>query len=268
MKRMFTFTAAALVACVAMQAQEMKFVNSTYSHESAHCQVYVSVDYPTGDDAASRAIRNHELEQVDGAMALDWENDRQIARWPGGDFAQMPGYYGSRKLEQGEADAAQWLEPGSELKYFYESTVAPLEQGANWLVICSSHSTYEGGAHPNGYSVFQTFDKRSGQLVEQLIDPANAPRMQPLIVSGLLRCFAEGGVTDVTAGNLRQYLLLDEGEKVIPLPAQMYPSADGLELVYMPYEITPYAMGRPSFTLTWEQAEPYLTPAAKQLLAQ
>jgi hypothetical protein len=40
----------------------------------------------------------------------------------------------------------------------------------------------------------------------------------------------------------------------------------GVEFLYQPYEIAPYAAGMPSFTLSYQDIRPYLTIGAQKMI--
>ena len=64
---------------------------------------------------------------------------------------------------------------------------------------------------------------------------------------------------------LKESLFIEDG--FIPLPSwPLYPSDEGLNFVYHQYEIASYAEGMPSFTVPYADIEPFLTPAARELL--
>ena len=109
-----------------------------------------------------------------------------------------------------------------------------------------------------------TFDKSTGSIIEQFIDPGSEEDIQPLLRKGLVGYFVDAD-SQVNDSNLDECLLL-EGD-LIPLPAwQPYPCEEGLVFVYQQYEIAPYAAGMPAFTVSFEEIAPYLTPEARRII--
>ena len=109
-----------------------------------------------------------------------------------------------------------------------------------------------------------TFDKKTGSIVEQLIEPGCEEDIQPLLRQGLVGYFGDADA-QINDSNLYEYLML-EGD-LIPLPSwQPYPCEDGLVFVYQQYEIAPYAAGMPAFTVPFDEIAPWLTPEARRII--
>ena len=149
----------------------------------------------------------------------------------------------------------------------YEFSLEMITDADYYAVFQSQDYIYMGGAHGGvtGAGCI-TFDKATGSIVEQFIAPGCEEDIQPLLRKGLVEYFADTD-TQINDSNLNEYLLL-EGD-LIPIPAwQPYPCEDGLVFVYQQYEIAPYAAGMPSFTVSFEEIAPYLTPEARRIIGQ
>ena len=87
--------------------------------------------------------------------------------------------------------------------------------------------------------------------------------MQPLLKKGLKEYFNENADEKIKTDQqlMEQLMLPEESKGLIPLPAWT-PSPDekgkGLVFTYQQYEIACYAVGMPSFVLTWEELKPFL----------
>ena len=85
-----------------------------------------------------------------------------------------------------------------------------------------------------------------------------------LLIAGMLRYYKEADV-EMTQDELLDNLMIED--RTIPLPVwEPYPTAEGLVFTYQQYEIASYAEGMPSFTVPYEEIQPYLTEEFRQLL--
>ena len=146
----------------------------------------------------------------------------------------------------------------------YDFSLEKIYENPACVVFKSMDYIYMGGAH--GGVVGKgglTFDKKDGSLVEHLVDRAKAADIQPLLVKGIIDYFSDAGFK-VSADQIHEYLSLD-GD-AIPLPAwEPYPSEKGLEFIYQQYEIASYAAGMPSFTVSYDDIAPFLTPQGQAI---
>ena len=140
-----------------------------------------------------------------------------------------------------------------------------IDENAQYTVYLSENYVYMGGAHGGvsgaGYLTFKT---ATGYLFTQFLKEEAEDRLQPALRKGLMRYFEENE-TGLNEEQLEKMLFIKAGW--IPLPEQLpYPTAEGLVFTYQQYEIAPYAMGMPSFTLPYDVLMPYLTSDAVKLL--
>ena len=167
--------------------------------------------------------------------------------------------------EDGELSEAEIAERLAEMPTWgYDYTLKMIEDTTTYVVYLSQDYIYMGGAH-GGVSGdgSLTFDKETGQLVEQFLDPSCVEAIQPLLIEGLLSYYSDNEVK-MTEEELFETLQI-EGRQ-IPLPAfQPSPTKNGLVFTYQQYEIASYADGMPSFTLPYDRLLPYLTPEAKKV---
>ena len=79
-----------------------------------------------------------------------------------------------------------------------------------------------------------------------------------------------GGVKEaLTDEGLQSLLLYDGSVDYLPLPHNApYLTEQGIVFAYQQYEIAPYALGIPTFTLNYQKIEPYLSSAVKEMLEE
>lgn len=252
---------------------DVEYAVSDHENHTDYALVSINAVLPIGGSPVEAAIRDTLL----GIMYSQWSHvgipadaDSIMPRYSG-NFGGGMGpvrYYSDAILDclsalsaedhaaSGRADIVPW-EYRSHLNVAFDTD--------NFIVFHDECYFYMGGAHGgvagNGY---MTFDKRTGALFTDFLKPGAVQDLQPLIIEGIQSYYASCG-EPLGEQELRDCLFLD-GD-LIPLPSDLPgPAADGLHFVYQQYEIACYADGMVSFTIPYDRIEPYLTPAAKQLL--
>lgn len=202
-----------------------------------------------------------------------------------GDPSSMVSYYGKKLLELiGELSMAdfnerkEWVEQDSTLTeeekqeiivsypgWEFDVEVNLVDQTERYVVFLSQNYIYMGGAHGGMTGAgYQTYDIRSGKRLESFLKDGVEDEMQSLLEEGLISYFKDCG-QECTRETLRDYLFLDDER--IPLPEYLpFPTQDGLGFMYQQYEIAAYAIGMPSFNISYDKVLPYLTPEAVDLL--
>ncbi len=144
-------------------------------------------------------------------------------------------------------------------------TLSRIVDTERYSVYLSENYEYLGGAH-GGISGagYLTYGKTDGSRITGFIDSSKAGEMQDILRAGIVRYFADAG-QEITEDEVVEYLFVEDG--IIPLPSlEPYPSEDGLVFIYQQYEIAPYAMGMPQFTVSFQDLKPYLTEEAREAL--
>lgn len=285
------FAVAALAACLscskggaALQTEIRDFADST-----AHSYLTMHTELPIPADAASKAIRKSLIDMMDSQLSqiAPGEPQRYFPPFEGNtdDTEALLGYYKDQtlaqigKLSQDDADERErYIREDEDLSeeekaqiladipsWGYDFKLEKIIDTTAYVVFQSLNYVYMGGAHGGVTGEgFLTFDKKTGQQVKQMLDPACVGEIQPLLVKGLIGYYTECGC-QMSEEELKEHLML-EGD-TIPLPAwALYPTADGLNFVYQQYEIASYADGMPSFTLPVDDVQAWLTPEARAIL--
>lgn len=121
-----------------------------------------------------------------------------------------------------------------------------LGQKNNWVGFHNTIYSYEGGAHGIEVSEYLNIDvdKQSLVTLDQLIDKKD----QPAILDALWKVYDD---LSKEANFNTNYI-----EKAdFYISPDFYFDQDGVNFVYQPYALFPYAFGEITLTLPWEQEE-------------
>jgi hypothetical protein len=253
-----------------------------------YANLTMKVELPMGSDAVSQAIRQQLITILGERLThvTSFEGEQFYAPFTGNtnNAKEIMGYYCKNTMSLLDSlatsdanDRIRYIMEDEELSeeekanriaeipgWEYEYRLELVADTTNYIVFLSQDYIYMGGAHGGvGGDGDLTFDKETGKLVKEFLNPACVADIQPLLIEGLLSYFA---VEDeqITEDELFDILQI-EGQQ-IPLPSfAPYPTKDGLVFVYQQYEIASYAVGMPSFTVAYDKLLPYLTPEARKV---
>lgn len=156
-------------------------------------------------------------------------------------------------------------------KYNAESSTSDYQfkkvaEGKDYVTWTYSGYTYvQGAAHGIAPFYGQTFRKSDGRRIGwEVVRQDYNEGLQQLMRKGLKEY-----LNVKTDDELKEAFLNENDFYVIPFP-QCPPvfTKEGIEFVYNQYEITPYALGLPSFTLSYKDLWPYLTHTARMLVGE
>lgn len=279
MKR-FCLIIAALVVFAACSPQTGvdETETASFSDSTQYLQFDLNVEWPSGQSAVAQAVRSTLLDVLHqqtvnlgfytGPLSITGLAEKSPA------LESVVSYYGAEAVKNlsslAEEDARSRIEVGCDASDFpgYECSCELRRIGVTdrYWVYQSSNYVYLGGAHGGETGAgYLTFRKEDGALIKGFIDKSHVIAMQPLFRKGLLQYFADCG-DPVSEGELTDRLFLEE-DGIIPLPSyEPFPTEDGLAFVYQQYEIAPYAIGMPAFTIPFDEVRPYLSEDASRLL--
>ncbi|MBR3013179.1 MAG: DUF3298 domain-containing protein [Bacteroidales bacterium] len=249
----------------------------------------MDAELPSGSGKVASEVRSGLSEVIDRVLGYvtSYEDERFFPPFDGDadDTGALLDYYRdgafgiiARKAQEDADERATYIIEDSDLtdeqkeqiladfpRWEYDFSMKKIDDNERYVVFQSMDYIYMGGAHGGitGEGCL-TFSKKDGSRVTDFVDASRAAEMQPLLIAGLLRYYSENGY-DTTWDELKESLFIEDG--FIPLPSwPLYPSDQGLNFVYHQYEIASYAEGMPSFTVPYADIEPFLTPAARELL--
>ena len=288
-----TFIVAAAAALLALtgcnNSKVLKTEQFSFDDSAKYADVTVNAELPTSTKGAAGKIREGLIDIMDGQLAFigSYEGERLFDPFDGdkSDNAAIVDYYRRKAIDVLDSNAAEDYQEREKYvmededmtdeqkkevldnfpRWEYDFTLDKQYETDRYVVFNSTDYVYLGGAH--GGVIGQgspTFDKKSGNRINEFLRKDALEDMQSLLTAGLVQYFNDND-DSVNAGNVRDYLFLDD--ESIPFPVWTpHPTEEGLCFVYQQYEIAAYAMGMPSFTIPYDAVKPYLTPEALDLL--
>ena len=269
----------------------LEIENYTFSDSSRYANISIKVALPVAKDSVSQVIRDS-LVNIIGNSIRSYQGSQMedtkplIAKYNGDekDAKSVFDYYrkevskmlNSQAKEDYDEKIKYWEEDTTlteEQRKEYKESVAPWDysmevtktsEDSTYVVFYDSEYSYIGGAHGGVFGFGGiTFRFSDGSIVKDFLKDNAVKDMQPLLKKGLKEYFNENADEKITTDQqlMEQLMLPDESKGLIPLPAWT-PSPDekgkGLVFTYQQYEIACYAVGMPSFVLTWEELKPFL----------
>lgn len=272
-------------------AYPLEIENYTFSDSSKYANISIKAVLPVAKDSVSQVIRDslvniigNSIRSYQGSQMED--NKPLIAKYNGDekDAKSMLDYYSKavskllnsqakedydERVKYWEEDTTLTEEQRKEFKegvtpWDYSMDVTKTSEDSTFVVFNDTEYAYIGGAHGGvfGWGGI-TFRFSDGSIVKDFLKDNVLKDMQPLLKKGLKEYFNENADEKIKTDQqlMEQLMLPEESKGLIPLPAWT-PSPDekgkGLVFTYQQYEIACYAVGMPSFVLTWEELKPFL----------
>lgn len=134
------------------------------------------------------------------------------------------------------------------MSYEYELESKVLLQNQRYISIAMSNYSFIGGAHPNTYVLFGTYDLQTGRQVrlEEVIPDTLTLR------SMLEKAFIQEKTEEGQPAPALSDILFEEYQS-LPMPLNFAVTTEGVEFYYNPYEVAAYVFGPTDILFTWEQ---------------
>lgn len=272
-------------------AYPLEIENYTFSDSSKYANISIKAVLPVAKDSVSQVIRDS-LVNIIGNSIRSYQGSQMedskplIAKYNGDekDAKSMLDYYSKavskllnsqakedydERVKYWEEDTTLTEEQRKEFKesvapWDYSMDVTKTSEDSTFVVFNDTEYAYIGGAHGGvfGWGGI-TFRFSDGSIVKDFLKDNVLKDMQPLLKKGLKEYFNENADEKIKTDQqlMEQLMLPEESKGLIPLPAWTpFPDEKGKGLVftYQQYEIACYAVGMPSFVLTWEELKPFL----------
>ena len=272
-------------------AYPLEIENYTFSDSSKYANISIKVVLPVAKDSVSLIIRDS-LANIIGNSIRSYQGSQMedtkplIAKYNGDekDAKSMFDYYSkevSKMLNSQAKDdyderVKYWEEDTTiteEQRKEYKESITPWDysmdvtktfEDSTYVVFSGSEYAYIGGAHGGVFGFGGiTFRFSDGSKVNGFLKDNVVKDMQPLLKKGLKEYFNENADDKITTDQqlMENLQLSGENGNLIPLPAWTpFPDEKGKGLVftYQQYEIACYAVGMPSFVLSWDELKPFL----------
>ena len=272
-------------------AYPLEIENYTFSDSSKYANISIKAVLPVAKDSVSQVIRDSLVNIISNSIrsyqGSQMEDTKPlIAKYNGDekDAKSMLDYYSKEvskllnsqakedydeRVKYWDEDTTLTEEQRKEFKesvtpWDYSMDVTKTSEDSTFVVFNDTEYAYIGGAHGGvfGWGGI-TFRFSDGSIVKNFLKDNVLKDMQPLLKKGLKEYFNENADEKIkTDQQLMENLQLSgENDNLIPLPAWTpCPDKDGKGLVftYQQYEIACYAVGMPSFVLSWEELKPFL----------
>lgn len=143
--------------------------------------------------------------------------------------------------------------------YGYDSKISVAYQSDKLITMEIVRLDFTGGAHGMASDVFETFSVPDGiSLGWNMFDMSKSAELKKLVINAIKQ----------------QYFNLTDGEENMffdetsfPLPATApFVLKDGVNFIYQPYEIAPYAAGMPQCSFSYNQIASFLSTTGKSIL--
>lgn len=272
-------------------AYPLEIENYTFSDSSKYANISIKAVLPVAKDSVSQVIRDS-LVNIIGNSIRSYQGSQMedskplIAKYNGDekDAKSMLDYYSKavskllnsqakedydERVKYWEEDTTLTEEQRKEFKegvtpWDYSMDVTKTSEDSTFVVFNDTEYAYIGGAHGGvfGWGGI-TFRFSDGSIVKDFLKDNAVKDMQPLLKKGLKEYFNENADEKIKTDQqlMEQLMLPEESKGLIPLPAWT-PSPDekgkGLVFTYQQYEIACYAVGMPSFVLSWDELKPFL----------
>ena len=269
----------------------LEMENYTFSDSSKFANIGIKVALPVAKDSVSQVIRDS-LVNIVGNSIRSYQGSQMedtkplIAKYNGDekDAKSVFDYYSrevskmlnsqakddyDERVKYWEEDSTITAEQRKEFKenitpWDYTMEVTKTFEDSTYVVFNDMEYAYIGGAHGGvfGFGAL-TFRFSDGSKVDSFLKDNVVKDMQPLLKKGLKEYFNENADDKITTDQqlMENLQLSGETDNLIPLPAWM-PCPDekgkGLVFTYQQYEIACYAVGMPSFVLSWDELKPFL----------
>lgn len=245
------------IGAVADSVQTEKYFRAP---SDSNCSVELTVEWPTkGPEAVVKAAREYISQEAVAFFPERYEGTTHSVEYSGDmtDGKAMTDFYADSLLADQQSLYKQLRDSGATQGFFINRSKIYVQSQTDSTITYEADSySFEGGAHGSYWLEGTTFRKSDGSTVDIELDPMKVDDMQPLLREGINTYLKKNG-SDLTVDSIIDGgMFLTDG--VIPLPSTLpYLTSDGVKFVYQQYEIVPYALGTPTFTIPLEKLKPF-----------
>lgn len=248
------------------------FIFETYRYfrNSEDAEIELKADFPMGESVVNDSIRLYIHELFGGQYRCNLQGAQAILN-----------YYGDKDFRDYEKEHQEAVENLESSENNEEGTSYRISAFKSWKYfkveyVDEKYVTYKvesyfwtGGIHELGGEHGVTFSRSSGKQINySYFRNLESDSFKNIIKAGLKRYFQNSDWAASTDEDLAECLQNVENVNDIPLPgADPYFTPEGVCFEYCSYEIASYAAGFPSFILPYNDAKPYMSEDAWNLIS-
>ncbi|MBR1400717.1 MAG: DUF3298 domain-containing protein [Prevotella sp.] len=244
---------------MAASPQVLTFDSIGTEQSDSIVEVKLSVQYPvSGPQVLVDSIRRYIAETL--IVDQQWANDRDSLLA----IAARKGY-STMKADRDEmiADGIRGVPP-----FYYSFDITKNCETDKYITMNCGYEEFRGGPHGSFIATATTIRKSDGKRMGwSMLTKTDTPEFRKLMIKGVRQYFEESGEKVESDEQLKDMLIIEGSVSNLPLP-QAEPSLTpkGVAFCYQQYEIAAYAVGLPSFTISYADIRPYLTDEALELI--
>lgn len=239
---------------------ELKTKTYKFEQTKGMTTVTLTADFPVnGNEALKNSISEFISESIGGSY------DGSLT-----DAQGMIDYYGENLMKSYGEIASEYTDDDYVHEIYYHETLTKSYETDGFVTYTDETQDYTGGVHGMYYIGGMTFRKSDGRRFDiDMMRHVEGYDFKQLLKEGLKKFFCEGDDQEsISDDDLKEYLInLDGDIDDIPLPScPPYLTDKGIHFIYQPYEISFYAAGTPEVIIPFEDAKPFLTNAAIEMI--
>lgn len=272
-KYLFLVTLLALTCSCNVVAKQLSLLGGgklqtdsiVFEKDQSHATIRLYVDFPTsGNDILVNAIAEYISETLGGTYEGDLKDGKKLVN-----------NYGQKQWESLRAEYVNMTDEMdseflSSISFYTTYEIRKIYETDLVVTYASFSDTYLGGAHGMQYSYGVTFRKSDGRRFSYaMMRELGTEGFYTLTKNGLKEYFDEATGSALSDEELKGYLLTEDDVNYLTRPhADPYMVEKGVQFIYQPYEIAPYAAGMPEYTVSYDKILPYLSVSARRMIGK
>ena len=244
------------------EEEALTFKTITYKEMKGIAEVELSVAFPVkGNDNLLKSIREYLNETFTDSYKGLLDDGKEMVK-----------HYGDQLLDEYYELGQEYADDEYVTEVYFHKTITKDYETDGYVSLHETADYYTGGVHGsvNDYGI--SFRKSDGRRFGvDMMRNTNGYDFHQVIKEGLKKYFCDNDhLSSISDEELKEYLVSFSGDiDDLPLPsAPPYLTKDGIRFVYQPYEISYFAAGTPEFTIPYEDAKPFLTSAAIEMIGK
>ncbi|MBQ9355720.1 MAG: DUF3298 domain-containing protein [Prevotella sp.] len=235
-----------------------------YDYDEDKVQVSLHLFYPESgaNQYLLTAVREFISEQLGGSYTGRLDNGEALLQHYGDSIRN----YLVAEHENDKANMDEDYING----YFRNIVIMKAYETERLVTFTYDEDIYLNGAHGSHATYGMTFRKSDGRRFgRDMLRCVFSEDMHLLVKDGLKRYFSDmNQLSDLTDEELKEFILTDDHVDYLPMPNhEPYITAEGVNFIYQPYEISFFAAGLPSFTVPLDSMQPFFTITAQRMAA-